>query len=202
MQNTSSTTRRRVLMIIGDYSEDYEVMCPYQMMIMCGHEIDVCCPKRTSGDRVIMAVHDSEPSETTYTERRGHYFTLNKTFDSVKPEDYDGLILPGGRAPEVLRLNKKVLEITKHFMDKTKPVAVICHGIQLLTPTGTLKGKTVTCHPTMSTEVTMTGGTIKEMDNDKCLVDGNLCSAPSWPAVGEWMRNFCSMLGTKITTSN
>jgi len=187
-------------MIVGDFVEDYEVMVTFQMLLMVGHKVDVVCPDKKKGDTVRTAVHDFE-GDQTYSEKRGHNFTLNADFGSVKPEDHDGLLLPGGRAPEYLRLNKRVIEIVKHFLEKNKPLAAICHGIQMVTPTGMIKGRTMTCYPTVQTEVELAGGTYKEVEVDQAVVDGNLVTAPAWPAHPKFIAKFLELLGTKFIST-
>ena len=192
-----SFKKKQILMLVGDFVEDYEVMVPFQMLCMVGHEVHAVCPEKKKGDWIRTAVHDFE-GDQTYTEKPGHRFVLNHDFDSVDPKNYDGLVIPGGRAPEYLRLNKRVLEITNHFWDSDKPIAAICHGIQILTATGKLKGRTLTCYPAVQSEVTMAGGTYKEVSADKAVVDGKLVTAPAWPAHPDWMCKFMQLIGTKF----
>jgi len=191
--------KKKILMIVGDYVEDYEVMVPFQMLLMVGHEVHAVCPNKKKGDSVKTAVHDFE-GDQTYSEKRGHNFALNYDFDSVKPEDYDGIVIPGGRAPEYLRLNKRVLEITKHFIDTNKPIAAVCHGIQILTACGGIKGKTLTCYPAVNPEVTMCGATYKEIGVDEAIVDGNLVTSPAWPGHPQLIAKFLGLLGTTFTS--
>jgi protease I len=169
------------------------------MLLMVGHRVDTVCPQKRKGDTIRTAIHDFE-GDQTYTEKRGHNFVLNQTFDSVKPEDYDGLVIPGGRAPEYLRLDKKVMDIAKYFLSKNLPLAAICHGIQILTPTGLIKGRTLTCYPAVSCEVTLAGATYKEVDMEDAVVDGNLVTAPAWPAHPTWIGRFLEVLGTKFVS--
>ncbi|RMD52214.1 MAG: DJ-1/PfpI family protein [Nitrospirae bacterium] len=188
---------KKILMLVGDFVEDYEAMVPFQALSMVGHTVDAVCPDKKAGDRVKTAVHDFE-GDQTYTEKLGHYFTLNADFDSVKAEDYDALVIPGGRAPEYLRLNKRVVEITKHFVDAKKPIAAICHGIQLLAATGGLKGKRCTAYPAVGPDVVNAGGDWIQVDYGKAVIDENLVTAPAWPAHPEWLSKFLELLGTKI----
>lgn len=191
--------KKQILMLVGDFVEDYEVMVPFQMLLMVGHEVHAVCPEKKKGDTIKTAIHDFE-GDQTYTEKPGHRFALNHDFDAVDPKNYDALVLPGGRAPEYLRLNKKVIEITNHFLDADKPVAAICHGIQILTATGKLKGKCLTCYPAVSTEVGLSGGTYKEIPVDKAVTDGKLVTAPAWPAHPDWIAQFLKVLGTKFVS--
>jgi protease I len=149
--------RKNILMLVGDYVEDYEVMVPFQALMMVGHSVHAVCPGKKAGEVVQTAIHDFE-GDQTYSEKRGHNFALNATFDSVKAEDYDALVIPGGRAPEYIRLNAKVLEIVRHFANAKKPIAALCHGAQVLAAAGVLEGKKCSCYPAVSPEVTLAGG--------------------------------------------
>ncbi len=188
---------KKLLMIVGDYGEDYEIMVPFQALEMVGHTVHAVCPDKKAGDTVRTAIHDFE-GDQTYSEKPGHNFALNFDFDAVKPEEYDALVVPGGRAPEYLRLNARVLEIVRHFFEADKPVAAICHALQILSAAGVLKGRTCTAYPAVGPEVTGCGGTYKNVDVDKAVVDGKLVTAPAWPAHPEWLAKFLEVLGTKI----
>jgi protease I len=190
---------KKILMIAGDFVEDYEVMVPFQSLIMIGHTVHAVCPNKKAGERIKTAVHDFE-GDQTYTEKLGHYFTLNADFDSIKIENYDALVLPGGRAPEYLRLNAKVIEYVQHFIDTNKPIAAICHGLQLLSAAKGLKGKSCTAYPALAPEITNCGGKYVQVEYSHAVVDGNLVSAPAWPAHPEWLARFLDILGTKIET--
>lgn len=187
----------KILMLVGDYVEDYEVMVPFQALQMVGLTVHAVCPGKKAGDQVRTAVHDFDGAQT-YCELRGHNFTLNFDFDQVRPEDYHGLCIPGGRAPEYLRLNKRVLDIVRHFADAGKPIAAICHGPQLLTAAGVLKGKICTCYPAVSPDVVNAGATYVQVDLDQAYVDGNLVTAPAWPAHPAWLARFLELLGVRI----
>ncbi len=192
------TMAKKVLLIAGDYAEDYETMVPFQMLLMVGVKVDAVCPDKKAGERVITAVHDFT-GEQTYSEKPGHYFTLTKDFDKVNPEDYDGLVLPGGRAPEYIRLNPRVREIVKHFVDANKPIAAICHGpLVLASIPGALKGKKATCYPAVSPDIVNAGAEYVEVRMDDAVVDGNLVTAPAWPAHPKWMREFIKLLGIEF----
>ena len=188
---------KKILLFAGDYAEDYETMVPFQMLTMLGYEVHAVCPGKKAGQRVITAIHDFE-GEQTYSEKRGHYFTLNYDFDKVNPEDYAGLVIGGGRAPEYLRLNEKVLEFTRHFFETNKPVAAVCHGAQILNAAGVVKGRTLTAYPAVGPELTQSGANYVEIDVDKAITDGNLVTAPAWPAHPDWMRQFVELLGAEI----
>jgi protease I len=188
---------KRILMLVGDYVEDYEVMVPYQALIMVGHQVHAVCPGRKSGEHVRTAIHDFE-GDQTYSEKRGHNFTLNATFAGIRPEDYDALVIPGGRAPEYLRLNEAVLSMVQHFAANSKPIAAICHGTQLLTAAAVIEGRTCTAYPTVAPEVKNAGGRWVEVAPDKAHTDGNLVTAPAWPAHPAWLAAFLKVLGTRI----
>lgn len=188
---------KKILMLVGDYVEDYEVMVPFQSLLMVGHAVHAVCPGKRSGDLVRTAIHDFE-GDQTYSEKRGHNFALNATFDDVRAEDYDALVVPGGRAPEYLRLNARVLEIVRHFAAKNKPIAAICHGAQVLATAGVLKGKRCSCYPAVGPEVTQAGGMFAEVSMTDAVVDGNLVSGPAWPAHPAWLAKFLVLLGTRI----
>ena len=191
---------RKILCIVGDYVEDYEVMVPFQMLLMVGHEVHAVCPGKKAGDCVATAIHDFE-GEQTYSEKRGHNFRLNATFDEIDPAAYDGLLIPGGRAPEYLRLNPRVLDIVRFFASRNLPIAAICHGAQILSAAGVLQGRSCSAYPAVQFEVTAAGGTYVEANAtfDNAHVDGNLVSAPAWPAHPAWIRRFLELLGTRIT---
>lgn len=186
-------TGHRILIVSGDFTEDYEIMVPFQALLMLGHTVHAVCPDKKSGEQIRTAVHDFE-GDQTYTEKPGHNFTLNATFDEIDAADYDALLIPGGRAPEYIRLNERVLDIVRHFDDAGKPIAAICHGLQLLAAAGTLKGRSCTAYPACGPDVTMAGGTFVETAIDAAHVDGNLVSAPAWPAHPAWLAEFCKLL--------
>jgi deglycase len=189
--------RKSILMLVGDYVEDYEVMVPFQALLMVGHSIHAVCPGKKSGDTVRTAIHDFE-GDQTYSEKRGHNFALNATFDHIKPEEYDALVIPGGRAPEYIRLNPRVLEIVRHFASANKPIAALCHGAQVLVAAGVLKGKKCSCYPACSPDVTNAGGTFVDVAMTEAIVDGNLVTGPAWPAHPAWLAKFLLVIGTRI----
>jgi protease I len=187
----------RLLMLVGDFVEDYEVMVPFQALLMLGYAVDAVCPGKKEGEQIRTSVHDFE-GDQTYTEKRGHNFTLNASFAEVQADAYDGLIVPGGRAPEYLRLNPEVLAIVRHFADEKKPIAAICHGLQLLATAGVLEGRRCTAYPACGPDVTSARGQYVEVPIDKAYVDGNLVTAPAWPAQPEWLAAFIRVLGAKV----
>ncbi len=188
---------RKILLLVGDFVEDYEVMVPFQALLMVGHTVHAICPNRRAGDRVRTAVHDFE-GDQTYSEKPGHNFTLNATFSEIVPADYDALVIPGGRAPEYLRLDARVLTLVKHFAAAGKPIAAICHGAQILTAAGVLSGRTCSAYPAVGPEVTACGGTWVDVGYEKAHVDGNLVTAAAWPAHPDWRAAFLKLLGTRI----
>ena len=188
---------KKILMLVGDYVEDYEAMVPFQALSMVGHTVHAVSPGKKAGEKVRTAVHDFD-GDQTYSEKPGHNFALNATFAEVRPADYDALVIPGGRAPEYLRLNPEVLKVLRHFFEANKPVAAICHGAQLLAAAGVLRGRTCSAYPAVGPEVTGCGGTFVEVPIDGAHADGNLVSGPAWPAHPAWLRAFLKLLGTRI----
>jgi len=188
---------KKILMIVGDFVEDYEVMVPFQALLMVGHTVHAVCPNKKAGDQVRTAVHDFE-GDQTYSEKPGHNFTLNATFADVKAEQYDALVLPGGRAPEYLRLDSAVIRLTQQFAEAKKPIAALCHGVQILTAAGVVEGKSCTAYPAVAPEVKRDGGKWVDVPIDKAHVDQNLVTGPAWPAHPDWLAKFLSLLGTRI----
>ena len=187
----------KILMLVGDFNEDYEVMVPFQALQAVGHEVHAVCPDKTAGQTIRTAIHDFE-GDQTYTEKRGHNFALNATFDQIDEKTYDALVVPGGRAPEYLRLNSRVLEIVRHFAREEKPIAAICHGPQLLAAANVLRGKRVSAYPACAPEVELTGATFTSTAITDAVTDGNLVTAPAWPAHPAWIAQFLTLLGTTI----
>jgi protease I len=188
---------KKLLMLVGDYVEDYEAMVPFQTLLAVGHAVHAVCPGKRAGEVVRTAIHDFE-GDQTYSEKRGHNFALNATFDDIREEEYDGLVIPGGRAPEYLRLNPRVLEMVRHFAGAGKPIAAVCHGAQLLAAAGVLEGKSCSCYPAVAPEVTAAGGKYEAIAIDQAYTCGTLVTAPAWPAHPAWMAQFLKVLGTRI----
>lgn len=188
---------KRVLILAGDYTEDYEVMVPYQALLVAGLKVDVACPGKPEGDFIRTAIHDFE-GDQTYSEKPGHNFVLNASFQYLKLEQYDGLFLTGGRAPEYLRLDPRVLDVVRYFMELKKPVAAICHGVQLLTAAGVLSGKEVTAYPTVKPEVLAAGGSYIEKESHEAVIYENLVTSPAWPGNVEILKGFLKLLGVQI----
>ena len=191
---------QKILMLVGDYVEDYEVMVPFQALLMLGHTVHAVCPKKKAGDVVRTAIHDFE-GDQTYSEKRGHNFTLNATFDEVRAQDYDALVIPGGRAPEYLRLDSRVLDIVKYFDREKKPIAAICHGVQILAAANVLTGKQCTGYPACGPEVTAAGGKWTPVAIDQAHTDGHLVTAPAWPAHPAWLAQFVKMMSASQTAA-
>lgn len=188
---------KRILMIVGDFGEDYEIMVPFQALEAVGHTVHAVCPDRHAGEGVRTAIHDFE-GDQTYTEKPGHNFKLNASFADVEAERYDALVLPGGRAPEYLRLDERVLELVRHFDAAGKPMAVICHGAQILAAARTIEGRRVSAYPACAPEVTLAGGEYAEIEVTDAVTDGHLVTAPAWPAHPAWLAQFLAVLGTRI----
>ncbi|MGS4885808.1 DJ-1/PfpI family protein [Roseibium sp. MB-4] len=186
---------QKILMITGDFTEDYETMVPFQALLAMGYEVDAVCPGKKAGESVATCIHDFE-GDQTYTEKRGHNFTLNATFADINPADYDALVIPGGRAPEYLRLDGAVLEAVSYFMSEAKPVAAICHGAQILTAAKVIEGRTVSAYPACRPEVELAGATYADIAVDAAVTDGNLITAPAWPAHPAWLAQFHKVLST------
>ena len=189
---------KNILMLVGDFGEDYEIMVPFQALLAVGHQVHAVCPDKKVGDFVITAIHDFEGHQT-YSEKPGHRFALTHDFDKVQAAAYDALLIPGGRAPEYLRLNPKLLEIVRHFGKTGKPIAAICHGAQILAAAGVLEGKRCSAYPACRPEVEQAGAHYAEIAVSDAVTDGNLVTAPAWPAHPAWIAQFLSLLGTRIT---
>ena len=189
---------KKILMICGDYCEDYETMVPFQALLAVGHQVHAVCPDKKAGEQIKTAIHDFEGAQT-YSEKPGHNFTLNASFADVKPQDYDALVLPGGRGPEYLRTYPAVVAAVQHFFEANKPVAAICHAAQLLAGAGVLQGRSCSAYPACRAEVELAGGRYADIAVDKAHTDGNLVSAPAWPAHPDWIAQFLAVLGTRIT---
>jgi len=183
----------KVLMITGDFVEDYENMVPFQALLAMGHTVDAVCPDKKAGQTIATSIHDFEGGQT-YTEKRGHNFELNATFDDIQPDDFDALYLPGGRAPEYLRLNQNVISIIQHFVNKDKPIASICHGPQLLSAAGVLEGKKVSAYPACQPEMKLAGAQYMDIPMNAAITDGKLVTAPAWPAHPAMLQQFVALL--------
>ncbi|MBW8282467.1 MAG: DJ-1/PfpI family protein [Rhizobium sp.] len=184
---------KKILMIVGDFAEDYETMVPFQTLLACGYIVHAVCPGKKAGQTIATSIHDFE-GDQTYTEKRGHNFALNATFADVKASDYDALLIPGGRAPEYLRLDPEVIAAVKHFFEADKPVAAVCHGAQILAAARVLEGRTCSAYPACRPEVELAGGTYADIAIDAAFTDGKLVTAPAWPAHPAWLKQFMAVL--------
>ncbi|MBG6220271.1 MULTISPECIES: DJ-1/PfpI family protein [unclassified Janthinobacterium] len=188
---------KKILFLTGDFAEDYETMVPFQALLMLGHTVHAVCPGKQSGQTIKTAIHDFE-GDQTYTEKPGHLFTLNASFDEIDPADYDAVMIAGGRAPEYLRLNEKVIAAVRHFADAGKPVAAVCHGAQLLAAADVIRGKRISAYPACAPEVKLAGGTYADIAVTDAITDGQFVTAPAWPAHPAWLAQFVKLLGTEI----
>lgn len=189
---------KKILMLVGDYAEDYETMVPFQFLTGLGYTVHAVCPNKKNGDHIATAIHDFE-GEQTYSEKRGHNFAINFDFDAVNTEDYVGLVIPGGRAPEYLRMNERVIEIVREFDRVKKPIAAVCHGAQLLATADVLQGRLCSAYPACAAEVKLAGGQYADIAVTEAVTDGHLVTAPAWPAHPAWLAQFVKVLGAKIT---
>ncbi|KAH9550771.1 hypothetical protein CY35_10G089600 [Sphagnum magellanicum] len=189
---------KKILMLCGDFMEDYEALVPFQAMKALGYQVDAVCPDKRTGDKCSTAVHDFEGAQT-YSEKPGHDFTLTASFNEVEAESYDALVIPGGRSPEYLALNEKVLSIAHHFAETQKPIASICHGQQILAAAGVLKAKTCTAYPALKKHIMLFGANWEDPNPiTKCFTDGNLVTGAAWPAHPEFIANFMALLGSSV----
>jgi len=189
---------KKILMICGDYCEDYETMVPFQALLAVGHTVHAVCPDKRAGEHIKTAIHDFEGAQT-YSEKPGHNFVLNASFADVQADQYDALVLPGGRGPEYLRTHAAVVAMVQHFFESNKPVAAICHAAQLLAGARVLEGRTCSAYPACRAEVELGGGIYADIAVDSAVTQGNLVSAPAWPAHPAWIAQFLTLLGTRIT---
>ena len=197
---TVAAPTAKLLMLVGDFVEDYEVMVPFQALQMVGHTVHAVCPGKTARQSVRTAIHDFE-GDQTYSEKPGHNFALNADFATVSPTDYDGLVIPGGRAPEYLRLNEAVLAIVRHFAEADKPIAAICHGAQILAAAGVIRGREVSAYPACAPEVTLAGARFASIAVTDAIADGKLVTAPAWPAHPTWLAKFQQVLVAHLAAS-
>jgi protease I len=190
---------KKILMLVGDYVEDYEAMVPFQILTMVGHTVHAVCPGKKPGETVKTAVHDFV-GDQTYAELPGHRFAITASFEGVRAGEYDALVIPGGRAPEYLRLDRRVIELVQEFDKAKKPIAAICHGPQILAAAGVLRGRSCIAYPAVGPECAAAGARFGEVNGtaSNALTDGNLVTAPAWPAHPEWMRQFLKLLGSRV----
>ncbi|HHP0286727.1 DJ-1/PfpI family protein [Acinetobacter nosocomialis] len=189
---------KKILMLVGDYAEDYETMVPFQFLTGLGYTVHAVCPNKKNGDHIATAIHDFE-GEQTYSEKRGHNFAINYDFDAINTKDYVGLVIPGGRAPEYLRMNERIIEIVREFDRVKKPIAAVCHGAQLLAAADVLQGRLCSAYPACAAEVKLAGGQYADIAVTEAVTDGHLVTAPAWPAHPAWLAQFVKVLGAKIS---
>jgi len=189
---------KKILMLVGDYVEDYEVMVPFQALLAVGHQVTAVCPGKKAGESVATAIHDFEGAQT-YSEKRGHNFTLNGDFAAARLGEWDALVIPGGRAPEYLRLNAEVVALVQAFAAAQKPIAAICHGAQLLAAARVIEGRSISAYPACRPEVELAGGVYADIALDAAVSDGPFVTGPAWPAHPAWLAQFLTLLGTHIT---
>jgi protease I len=189
---------KKILLLAGDFGEDYETMVPFQLLLTVGHTVHAVCPGKKAGESVATAIHDFEGHQT-YSEKPGHRFALNATFDEIHADSYDALVIPGGRAPEYLRTDPKVIALVQRFALAGKPIAAICHAAQLLAAADVIRGKRVSAYPACAPEVRLAGAEYAQIPLDAAITDGTLVTAPAWPAHPAWLAQFLAVLGTKIT---
>ncbi|WP_176081292.1 DJ-1/PfpI family protein [Paraburkholderia tropica] len=189
---------KRILILAGDFVEDYELMVPFQALAAVGHSVSVVAPDKRVGDVIRTAIHDFE-GDQTYTEKRGHNFTLNADFASIDPAKFDALLVPGGRSPEYLRLNETVIAWVRHFAETNKPIAAVCHGAQLLAAAGVIEGRRISAYPACAPEVKLAGGQYVALDWPDAITDANFVTAPAWTSHANWLAQFLALLGTRIT---
>lgn len=188
---------KSILMLVGDFGEDYEIMVPFQALQMIGHTVHAVCPGKSAGEKIRTAIHDFE-GDQTYSEKPGHNFVLNATFAEIDAADYDALVIPGGRAPEYLRLNEQVLDVARHFAEAGKPIAAVCHGAQILAAAGVIRDRNVSAYPACGPEVRVAGGRFADIAVDEAITDGNLVTAPAWPAHPKWLAQFLVLLEGRV----
>lgn len=179
----------KILILAGDFTEDYELMVPFQALQVLGHSVEVVCPDKKVGQTIKTAIHDFE-GDQTYTEKPGHLFSLTADFAQVNVDDYHGLLIPGGRSPEYLRLNQRVIGIVREFVQSGKPIAAVCHGPQLLAAADVIRGKRISAYPACAPEVTLAGAEYVTLEMTQAITDGLFVTAPAWPAHPEWLRQF------------
>ena len=189
---------KKILMLVGEFSEEYEIFVFEQTMHAVGHTVHVVCPDKKSGEVLKTSLHDFEGHQT-YTEKLGHDYYLNKTFADVNPAEYDAVYCAGGRGPEYIRIDKRVQAIVRHFHDTGKPIFTICHGVQILIAVdGVVRGREVAALQYCEPEVTLAGGKYIDVAPTGAHVDGNLVSAKGWPGLSNFMRECLKVLGTEI----
>ncbi|MBP7000865.1 DJ-1/PfpI family protein [Amaricoccus sp.] len=188
----------KILMLTGEFTEEYEIYVYQQGMEAIGHTVHVVCPDKKKGEMIRTSLHDFEGHQT-YLERYGHLAEINKTFAEVDVTEYDAVYCAGGRGPEYIRTDKRVQAMVKHFHDEGKPIFTICHGVQILVAVdGVVKGKRVGALGACEPEVRLAGGTYVDLSPTESLIDGNMVSAKGWTALAAFMRDCNTVLGTEV----
>ncbi|HET7715423.1 MAG TPA: DJ-1/PfpI family protein [Bauldia sp.] len=189
---------KKILMLVGDFTEEYEIFVFDQAMEAVGHEVDIVCPDKKAGELLHTSLHDFEGHQT-YTEKLGHIHHVTKTFSKVDPADYDAVYIAGGRGPEYIRIDKRVQSILRHFHEHDKPIFTICHGVQVLMAVPeSIRGKRVAGLQYCEPEVTAVGGVYVDVPPTGAHVDGKLVSAKGWTGLAAFMRECLKVLGTEI----
>jgi protease I len=178
----------KILMITGDAGEAQEIYYAKFRLEEEGWQVHIAAPEK----RVFLSVvHDFEPGVDTYTEKPGYRVQADLGLGEVVPEEYDGLVLPGGRAPEYLRNRESAVAIVRHFLDSGKPIAANCHGPLLILAAGGGRGRTMTAYPELRPDLHSHGA---EFVNREVAIDGPLVTVRGWPDNGPWMREFVRLL--------
>ncbi|MBI8989207.1 DJ-1/PfpI family protein [Corynebacterium meridianum] len=181
---------KKILIITGDGGETLEVLYPYERLREAGYTPVVAA--QSTDRKIQLVVHDFADDFDTYTEKLAHMWPADVAIDDVDPAEYAGLIIPGGRAPEYLRLNENVLNIVRAFFDADKPVAATCHGPLILARAGVLDGRECAAFGMCEPDVTDAGATYVDAAD---VTSGNLVTARAWNDNGPWMGAFLKLLG-------
>ncbi|RRH69278.1 DJ-1/PfpI family protein [Falsigemmobacter faecalis] len=189
---------KSILMLCGEFTEEYEIFVFQQGMEAVGHTVHVVCPDKKKGEMIQTSLHDFEGHQT-YIERFGHLAEINKTFSEINPDDYDAVYCAGGRGPEYIRTDKRIQALVRHFHEAQKPIFTICHGVQILIAVdGVVRGKRVAALGACEPEVTLAGGTYVDVLPHEAIVDGTMVSAKGWTGLAAFMRECLKVLGTEI----
>lgn len=189
---------KKILMLCGEFTEEYEIFVYQQAMEAVGHTVHVVCPDKRAGDTIATSLHDFEGHQT-YTEKPGHAVLINKTFAEIRGDDYHAVYCPGGRGPEYIRTDKRIQTLVRHFHETRKPIFTICHGVQILVAVdGVVRGKRVGALAACEPEVTLAGGIYVDLSPTEALVDGTMVSGKGWTALAAFIRECLNVLGTEI----
>ncbi|MFL9503723.1 DJ-1/PfpI family protein (plasmid) [Rhodopseudomonas palustris] len=189
---------KKILMLCGEFTEEYEIYVFQQGMEAVGHTVHVICPDKKKGEMIQTSLHDFEGHQT-YIERFGHLAEINKTFSEVDLNEYDAVYCAGGRGPEYIRTDKRIQAMVRHFHEEKKPIFTICHGVQILVAVdGVVRGKKVAALGACEPEVILAGGTYIDVKPHEAYVDGTMVSAKGWTGLAAFMRECLKVLGTEI----